>query len=224
MSTPNDNIPSETTIATTSLARSTDASLERMRALQNRPLPTEQLVANTELVAMRTASREGSTRSILVFRVGAERFALDALAAHRVVPVSVVRRVPHRTNNVIAGVANIHGELTLVARIGAALGVAADSAQSHFVVMGTATARWAFAADSIEGVRRVDESALLAPPTTVRHAIDGCAAHLVELDVEVNVEMNEMSSGTRSPSAPSHNLVTILHSTKLAALFARSLT
>jgi chemotaxis signal transduction protein len=145
-------------------------------------------------------------RSVLVFRIGTERLALDAEATHRVVPVSAVRRVPHRTNAVFAGIANVAGELTPVASIGAALGIASGGAASHFIVIGAPGARWAFAADAVEGVQRVDASRAVAAPTTVRHAADGCTDRLVPVACEGG-----------------ETLVGVLDAARLAALLARSL-
>lgn len=177
-----------------------------MRALLDRPLPADELARNTELVAAAAEARSVRMRSVLVFRVGDERLALEADETHRVVPASPVRRVPHRTNAVFAGLANVAGELTPVASIGAALGIAPAAQQTHFIVIGDAGARWAFAADRVEGVRRVDASRVVAAPTTVRHAADGCTRHLVPV-----------SDGDRE------ELVAVLGSDRLAELFARSL-
>lgn len=218
MSIDHDNSPRSTPPLSSALAHTADASMERMRALQNRPLPPEQLAANTELVAARAAVRSGATRSILVFRVGSELLALDAPHAHRVVGVSVIRRVPHRSNAVFAGLANILGELTLVADIGAALGIGSESTPTHFVVLGAVSERWAFAAASVEGVRRVDVSALRAPPTTVRHAMDGCVAHLIEVDSERTGAHGAVAAGSST-----RQLITILDAAKLAARFQESL-
>jgi chemotaxis signal transduction protein len=119
-----------------------------------------------------------------------------------------VRRVPHRTNAVFAGLANIGGELTLVARAGEALGVAAGASQTHFIVIGRPGERWAFAVDSVEGVRRVEESRTLPPPATIRHAADGCTQYLAPIAAR---------TGSDAP------LVSVLDVARLSALFARSL-
>jgi chemotaxis signal transduction protein len=185
--------------------------IERMRALLDRPLSAEELAANTRAVAVRAEARGGRTRSVLAFTVGAERLALEAEDAARVVPLSPVRRVPHRTNAVFAGLANIGGELTLVARAGEALGVAAGASQTHFIVIGRPGERWAFAVDSVEGVRRVEESRTLPPPATIRHAADGCTQYLAPIPT---------ANGVGGVDAP---LVSVLDAARLAALFARSL-
>jgi chemotaxis signal transduction protein len=185
--------------------------IERMRALLDRPLSAEELAANTRAVAVRAEARGGRTRSVLAFTVGAERLALEAEDAARVVPLSPVRRVPHRTNAVFAGLANIGGELTLIARAGEALGVAAGASQTHFIVIGRPGERWAFAVDSVEGVRRVEESRTLPPPATIRHAADGCTQYLAPIP---------SANGVGGVDAP---LVSVLDAARLAALFARSL-
>lgn len=183
-----------------------DESLARMRVLLDRPLPSDELARNTDLVSAPGEAKSGRMRSVLVFRLGSERLALDADATHRVVPTSPVRRVPHRTNAVFAGLANVAGELTPVASVGAALGIAPGAVQSHFIVIGAAGARWAFAADLVEGVRRIDETRVVAAPTTVRHAADGCTRCLVPV-----------------ADGSDEQLVAVLDAGRLSALFARSL-
>ena len=177
------------------LERREEESIARMRALLDRPLSEADLRANTELVAAQAEARRTRMESVLVFEIGDERLGIAAEESHRVVPSSVVRRVPHRTNEVFAGIANIGGELTLVAHAGSAFGIAAG-------------ARWAFAVDRVEGVRRMDADAALPPPATVRHACDGCTraiAEIAPLDGRANA------------------LVGLLDTARVAALFARSL-
>jgi chemotaxis signal transduction protein len=187
---------------------SADLSLERMRSLLDRPLADEDLRANTAIYAERADARAARMRSVLVFVIGEERFGIEAEESHRVVPLSTVRRVPHRTNEVFAGLANIGGELTVVAHAGAALGVPPGPVQTHFIVIGASGSRWAFAADRVEGVRRIDATATLPPPATVRHAADGCTKYLAELA--------PVAGGVST-------LVGVLDAGRLSALLARSL-
>jgi chemotaxis-related protein WspD len=183
-----------------------ERALSRMRTLLDRPLAAEEIRANTELVAAQGELTAVRMRSLLVFRVGAERLALEAESTHRVVKATPVRRVPHRTNKVFAGIANVAGELTPVALVGAALGVHAGTAQPHFIVIGGARARWAFGADQVEGVRRVDAARMIPAPTTVRHAADGCTAYLAPVEDEGETGM-----------------VAVLAADRLVALFAGSI-
>lgn len=188
-------------------------NLERTRALLSRPLSPDDLAANTRAVAARGEARGGPSRSLLVFAIGGERLALEADDAGRVAPLAPVRRVPHRTNAVFAGIATIGGELTLVADAGAALGIPTEAARSHFVLIGRAGERWAFAVDAVEGVRRVEESCMLPPPATVRHAADGCSACLAPVS----------EGGDPDGPTATHRLVNVLDVGRLSALFARSL-
>ena len=190
-----------------------DNSLVRMRTLLDRALSPSEIESNTALVAAPLESRTGAVRSILVFTVGGERLAVEARGAHRVVELSSVRRIPHRINEVFAGIANIGGELTLVARIDAALGFQSTAPATQFVVVGEPSNRWAFAVEHIEGVRRIEDARMLAPPTTLRHAFDGCTVALIELDAA--------TSDVGASGNPT--LVSILDESRLATLFARSL-
>jgi len=191
----------------TDLAGTGEGSLERMRALLDRPLPREEIEENTALVAAQAETRAVRLRSVLVFAIGGEMLALEADETHRVVPCTAVRRVPHRTNNVFLGLANVAGELTPVAALGAALGVGGEDAHTHFIVIGSAGSRWAFGVGHLSGVRRVDEKRIMAAPTTVRHAADGCTQYLVPVE-----------------EAGREHIVAVLDAGKLIAQLSRSLT
>lgn len=188
------------------LAAHGDRSIERMRMLLDRPLPREEIDENTALVAARVESRTVRLRSVLVFAIGGELLALEADDTHRVIPCGAIRRVPHRTNNVFLGLANVAGELTPVAALDAALGVAGGGEPTHFIVIGDAKSRWAFGAERLGGVRRVDEQRVVAAPTTVRHAADGCTKYLAPITTDGR-----------------EDLVAVLDAGKLIAQLARSL-
>ena len=206
--------------------QSTDAiALARMRELLSRPLTDAHLKENTALVAAPTEARASSLLSLLIFRVGHERLAIAADDAHRVTPCSTIRRVPHRSNQVIAGIANIGGELIPVGHIGATLGITAGNAPTHFVVIGSPNSRWAFSIDELEGVVRVERSSLDAAPTTVRHAMDGCAQHVVQVAYHgVAASAPTAAAATARSLDVRRTLVTILETERLAALFAGGLT
>ena len=61
----------------TPAAHDGEHALARMRALLDRPLPPEEIRANTELVAASGETAVARMRSILVFAVGGEHFALE---------------------------------------------------------------------------------------------------------------------------------------------------
>ena len=180
----------------------------RMRELLARPMDPTVVAANTRLVAQPEAASEGATRSLLIFQIGGERLALEAGESHRVVAITTIRRIPHRTNAVFAGLANVAGELTPVGRLDRALGLTECTARAtaRFIVMGSAATRWAFPVDLVEGVQRVGEARFQPPPATVARAADGCTIALVRVDA--------------SADAP---LVSLLDATRVCATLGRSL-
>ena len=171
------------------LARTVDADgFGRMRELLARPIDPVVVALNTRIVAQPDAASDGVTRSLLVFELGGERFAIEAGDSYRVVALSPVRRVPHRTNQVFAGLANVAGELTPVARLDRALGTGEwqSTPASRFIVIGATSGRCEFAVDAVEGVQRMGEGRFQAPPATVARAAHGCTIALVRLGVDAS--------------------------------------
>lgn len=155
---------------------------ERVRSLLSRPLPASELDENTRAIAAPPPAAVGDTATLLVFTLCGERLAFDTRFACRVVPVRAVRRIPHRSGDVLAGFANVGGELMLVARLERMLGLSGEAGEGparRMVTVGGEGQRWAFAVDRVEGVRRFDEATFLPPPTTVARALDGCTIALV---------------------------------------------
>jgi chemotaxis-related protein WspD len=158
------------------------ARAERVRSLLARPLPEAELDENTHAVAAASPAEVRATATLLVFALCGETLAFDTRFAARVVPVSAVRRIPHRSGEVLAGIANVGGELLPIARLERMLGLAGepvDGPDRRMVTVGGEGRRWAFAVDRVHGVHRRDESTFLPPPTTVTRAVDGCTIALV---------------------------------------------
>jgi chemotaxis signal transduction protein len=182
------------------------SSLVRADAMLARPLTRDDLEANTRMVA-RPAERAAATRGLLVFAVGAELLALDAVAMHRVVPATVIRRVPHRTGGSFLGIASVAGELAPVCDLGRALGIEGEGPRTHFVVIGAMGARWAFPVARVHGVHRIETAAIVEPPATVRHAMNGCTVALASF----------------AHAGDATRFAAVLDAERLARLFARSL-
>lgn len=159
-----------------------DARAERVRSLLARPLAEAELDENTRTVAASPPVAGRATSTLIVFGLCGETLAFDTRFAARVVPVRTVRRIPHRSGEVLAGFANVGGELLLVARLERLLGLEgepADGPARRMITVGAEGKRWAFAVDRVDGVRRFDEATFLPPPSTVARAIDGCTVALV---------------------------------------------
>lgn len=148
-------------------------------ALFEREPPPDYLDQWTRQLADRDHSAGGDTRSLLVFRVGAEWLAFDARAVVEVVEPRRIHRVPHRTDRILLGLANIRGELYLCVSLRNLLDIEAtgddgrtdrgtDSPSAQpLVVAEVEQVRWAFPVDEIDGVHRVPVSTFENLPETL---------------------------------------------------------
>jgi chemotaxis-related protein WspD len=128
------------------------------RRFLDTPSPPGYLDEWTARLAARDETREGEETSVLVFRLGEEWLALPVAVLVEVTRPRPVHRVPHR-GGLLAGVANIRGELHLCARLDLLLGVSAagggDAEAHRLVVIRRDSESWAFTADEVDQVHRV---------------------------------------------------------------------
>lgn len=174
-------------------------SIERasagLRSIFAQPLTPAELDAATAALAAPLEADAGERISLLVFECGGERMAIRAEEVARVVATAPMHRVPHRTNDVFAGVANHEGELLLCVRLERALGLSDAAVGAHraaasrpLVVIEEGKRLWAVEVDRIDGVEDVASSALRDPPLTVAASHNGCTeclARIGEADIVV---------------------------------------
>jgi chemotaxis-related protein WspD len=158
------------------LARA-DAGLDELLA---RPLAEADLDRATGELAAPIAARARRAMSVLAVRVGGELFAILSVDVAKVVPPARVHRVPHRSNEVLLGIANHDGELLLCMSLEAALGIARSEARAKpaLAVIGDVRDRWAFEVDEVVGVLDVAEGASREAPVTVTASRNGCITRL----------------------------------------------
>lgn len=157
-----------------------ERGLDRLLA---RPLEPDALAAQTSAAAQPLASAERATGRVLVVRLGRERLAFDVVRCRRVVPVAPAHRVPHRSNDVFAGLCAVDGELMPAIRIDRLLGVEREAGgASRMVVLADDRGSWAIEVDEVEGVRSLGADAERPPPDTVAKASDGLSRALADLD------------------------------------------
>jgi chemotaxis-related protein WspD len=158
----------------------------RLHTLLQRPLPPEELAENTRAIAAPAEERDRLNTTLLIARLGAERLAIDVRFARRVVPLRKTHGVPHRTNDLFAGICSVHGEVLPVARLDRLLGITptsdTDNPRRRMVVVGDAHAAWVVIVDRVDGIRRFDASTFCPPPATVSRALDGVTDALVPLE------------------------------------------
>jgi chemotaxis-related protein WspD len=128
------------------------------RRFLDNPSPDGYLAEWTTRLAVPDSTRDGDEASVLVFRLGDEWLALPVSVLVEVTRPRPVHRVPHR-GGLLAGVANIRGELHLCVRMDLLLGVnpapGGDPELQRFVVVRRESEGWVFAADEVDQVHRV---------------------------------------------------------------------
>lgn len=135
------------------------------RRFLDAPSPSGYLDEWTTRLAARDDTREGEETSVLVFRLGDEWLALPVAVLVEVTRPRPLHRIPHR-GGLLAGLANIRGELHLCVRLDLILGAAtpdSDPELRRLVVIRRETEGWVFAADEVDQVHRVLLPDLTAP-------------------------------------------------------------
>jgi chemotaxis-related protein WspD len=112
---------------------------------------------------------------VVIFRLGAEWLALPAVAVVEVTPVRPVHRIPHRSNEFLAGLVNLRGQLYLCASLHRLLGtepgpIAEADGPDHvarMIVIRREAESWVFTADQVLAVPRVPLDLLQSVPATL---------------------------------------------------------
>ena len=113
---------------------------------------------------------QGEAVSVLIFRLGDEWLAFRTKTVAEVTLPRPVHRVPHRTNAVLTGIVSLQGQVQLCVSLHGLLGATAAPASSSRLVVLRDVDRaetWVFAADEVEGVRRVNRSQWRNVPSTL---------------------------------------------------------
>jgi chemotaxis-related protein WspD len=148
------------------------------RKLLEREGPADYIEEWTRNLARRKEATDTATLSIMVFRFADEWLGLRAEYCEKVSPVRPIHRLPHRTNAILTGMANIDGELLLCGSLGGLLKVeetapppaGGDGAARRMLVIGPVADRWVLPVDEVAGIQRVDPGRITAPPVSVAKA------------------------------------------------------
>jgi chemotaxis signal transduction protein len=128
----------------------------------------ERLAARAHALARPLPSREppaGEALDLVVFRLGGERFAVDATRVIEALPLPAPTPVPG-DHPWLRGVVAHRGGVLGVFDVGEALapGAPAAGSRTHLVAVEADGLRFGIAADGVEETRRASTSALGAPP------------------------------------------------------------
>jgi chemotaxis-related protein WspD len=169
------------------------------RAFFDRPAPEGYLAEWTDWLASAPAPGEDpeddassaardEVVSMLIFRLGAEWLAVATRAVAEVTTPRPIHRIPHRSDEILAGLVNLRGQLQLCVSLHGLLGVAADGVgdggvakpeaagpiasaapKSRLVVLRDRERSefWVFPADEVVGIHRMARNRLCAVPATL---------------------------------------------------------
>jgi len=162
------------------------ANTDALLRLLDRPVSAGDLRSAADDAALPADTGERGRIGIVLFGLEGETLALPANFVRRVTPFAPAVRIPHRSSGVLRGVCNVRGELVLCADLRRLLGLAPreteDSDALRTMVIGPASASWAFEVDALHGIGRINPDALAAAPLTVEHSLGAFVIGLTEVE------------------------------------------
>lgn len=185
------------------------------RRLLEREAPPEYRDEWTNLLAHQASHSDRTetietdqTFSVVIFRLGVEWFALSAKLFREVIPPTTIHTVPHRSNQIFLGLANVGGELLLCISLSSLLGLemtAPRSQSSVSSISGTpvvyrrtiaiekAGNSWLFETDEIYGIYRVTPDNLSNVPAVNSQSSAAYTQAIIKLaDRSVNLLDDEL--------------------------------
>lgn len=113
-------------------------------------------------------TRHGGGESVMVFRLGAEWFALPTLVLDEILRLRPVHTLPHRGHPGLLGLVNVRGELVICVSIAQLLiGPMAVGEHGRLVVVRHEGRRLAFPVDEVQHLRNHDTRGLRPVPITL---------------------------------------------------------
>ncbi len=163
-------------------------------ALLNRTPPAGYIEEWTQFLARAKETDTGFTDTAYVFRIGPEWLALNTRFCMDIVSMRPIRRVPHRSDRMLMGLASVRGELLLCFSLANLLGLepasrlepsaessaaaetsaaanAASQVLPRLLVVRKDRCNLAFPVDEVMGLHRFHRDTVRAIPATVAHAV-----------------------------------------------------
>lgn len=162
-------------------------------ALLDRAMPGETWAELAGVSGLAIAPGEGETRSVMIFRLGAEWFGLPTLALDEIIGPRAIHSLPHRRNPGLLGLVNVRGELVICASLSQLLlGAAAGStAEGRLIVTRHAGGRLALPVDEVMRTHHYSSGALRSLPATVARSPANFTAGLLALDDKMVAVLDE---------------------------------
>jgi chemotaxis-related protein WspD len=142
-------------------------------------LPPEYLERWTSHVSQPRSVPEAGILSVIVFRIDAEYLALPTPLFQEIAGLRAIHSLPHCTDGVVLGVANIRGQLVVCVSLGHMLRLESTAERmrdehrpsaARLLVMERDDTRTAFPVDEVYGVHRFHPREFADVPTTIAKA------------------------------------------------------
>jgi chemotaxis-related protein WspD len=149
------------------------------RTLFEREPPPGYFTEWTALLAREKPEEPSGEIAAVLFRVGEEWLALEVAHVTQVAERRAVRRIPHRSDDLLLGLVNVDGELLLCASLAALLGSPAPGPSGggeRLLAVSLPGERWAFPVDAVDGVGRIEPPGPL--PASTREPLQRLARGL----------------------------------------------
>jgi chemotaxis-related protein WspD len=144
----------------------------------DRVAPVGYLKEWRKTLAAKKINNKVDNKSVLVFRVNDEWFALPSGCLHEITEKRTIHRIPRNNNSDICGVVNIGGEVRVCYSFESILGVNNPSTEiqennvistSRFIVVVLEGHYYVFCVEQIFGLSWYDKSEIYPVPTTLVH-------------------------------------------------------
>lgn len=150
--------------------------------LLDREVTEEFLRESTAQVAARKSIVELGTKSVVLFRIGAEWFALPTGVLQEIADRSTVRTLPGHQGGILSGLVNVRGELLLCLALGVVLGVdksgeklesGKPASSERLMICKRGDARLVFQVSEVYGLHRYHPRELKNAPATLARSAEG---------------------------------------------------
>lgn len=142
----------------------------------DREIPEDYLSERTSHVAAERRQIEVGTKSVVIFRISIEWFALSTDVFQEVTEYRLAHTVPHHRTGVLNGLVNVRGELLLSISLGALLqlekisevgNTAKRDVRGRLLICSRKGSRFAFPVNEVQGVHRYHPKDLRDIPATL---------------------------------------------------------
>jgi chemotaxis-related protein WspD len=142
--------------------------------LLNRESPPDYIEEWTELLGREKEEQNANNTSVIIFKIGREFLALRSAVFQEIINPHPVHKIPHRSNDVLLGLTNIHGELQLCFSLKALIGnndaEQPENSSPRMLVIKKDGGCWVFPVDQVLGVFRCSDLNVQNVPVTVAKA------------------------------------------------------